>query len=76
MSNEEFEDLFGNTPFENIEKIKKYINENYVSKSKIKDKTEELEEEADTTKLDLNTYEQRLAQIDILQELLNDKEEK
>ena len=42
MSNEEFEDLFGNTPFENIEKIKKYINENYVSKSKIKDKIEHL----------------------------------
>lgn len=43
MSNEEFEDLFGNTPFENIEKIKKYINENYIEKSKIKDEIEELE---------------------------------
>lgn len=44
MSNEEFEDLFGNTPFENIEKIKKYINEKYIEKSKIKDKIEDLKE--------------------------------
>lgn len=36
MSNEEFEDLFGNVPFENIEKIKKYINENYVSKDELR----------------------------------------
>ena len=28
---EEFEDLFGNTPFENIKKIRKYINENYIA---------------------------------------------
>ena len=34
---EEFEDLFGNTPFENIKKIRKYINENYIPKSKIKE---------------------------------------
>lgn len=35
MSNEEFEDLFGNVPFKDIKKIKKYINENYVSKDEL-----------------------------------------
>ena len=35
MSNEEFEEIFGNVPFENIEKIKKFINDNYVEKNKI-----------------------------------------
>ena len=37
ISVEEFEDLFGNTPFENIKKIRKYINENYIPKSKVKE---------------------------------------
>lgn len=32
MSNEEFEDLFGNVPIKDLEKIKKFINDNYVSK--------------------------------------------
>ena len=32
MTNEEFEEIFGNVPFENIEKIQKYIKENYISK--------------------------------------------
>lgn len=32
MSNEEFEDLFGNVPIKDIEKIKKFIRDNYVSK--------------------------------------------
>lgn len=34
---EEFEELFGNTPFENIKKIKEYINKNFVSKDKIRE---------------------------------------
>ena len=45
MSNEEFEDIFFNVPFENIEKIKRFINENYVSKDelkKIREKTHEI----------------------------------
>ena len=35
MTNEEFEEIFGNVPFENIEKIKKYIQENYIRRDEI-----------------------------------------
>lgn len=35
MTNEEFEELFGNTPFEDIRKIQKYIQENYISRDEI-----------------------------------------
>ena len=35
MTNEEFEEIFGNVTFENIEKIKKYIQENYISREEI-----------------------------------------
>lgn len=35
MTNEEFEEIFGNVPFENIEKIKKYIQERYISREEI-----------------------------------------
>ena len=35
MTNEEFEEIFGNVPFENIEKIKKYIQEKYISRDEI-----------------------------------------
>ena len=35
MTNEEFEEIFGNVPFENIKKIKKYIQENYISRDEI-----------------------------------------
>lgn len=41
MSNEEFEDLFGNVPFENIRKINEYIDKNFISKQVIRDKIEE-----------------------------------
>lgn len=34
---EEFENIFGNVPFENIKKIQKYIQEKYVSKKKIRE---------------------------------------
>ena len=37
MKTEEFENIFGNVPFENIEKIQKYIQENYVSRKEIKE---------------------------------------
>ena len=48
MSEEEFEDIFGNVPFENIKKIQKYIADNYVSLdlyNKEKQKNKELLEE-------------------------------
>lgn len=35
MSNEEFEDLFGNVPIKDIKKINKFIMDNYVEKNKI-----------------------------------------
>ena len=44
FSVEEFDDLFGNTRFENIKKIRKYINENYIPKSKVQERIEDLKE--------------------------------
>ncbi len=35
MTNEEFEEIFGNVPFKNIAKIQKYIQENYISRDEI-----------------------------------------
>ena len=37
MKPEEFENIFGNVPFENIEKIQKYIQENYVNRKEVKE---------------------------------------
>lgn len=34
---EEFEDIFGNVPFEDIKKIQKYIQEKYISKERIRE---------------------------------------
>ena len=34
---EEFEDIFGNVPFEDIKKIQKYIQENYISRKEIRE---------------------------------------
>lgn len=44
MNMRKFEELFGNTPIENIEKIHQYISENYIPVQKIKDKIEEIKE--------------------------------
>lgn len=35
MTNKEFEEILGNVPFEDIEKIQKYIQENYISRDEI-----------------------------------------
>lgn len=35
MTNEEFEEIFGNVPFKDIAKIQKYIQENYISRDEI-----------------------------------------
>lgn len=45
MSNEEFEEIFGNVPIENINKIQKYINKNYIPKSKIQELVYKLEKD-------------------------------
>lgn len=41
MTNEEFEEIFGNIPFENIKKIQNYIQKNYISKDIIREKINE-----------------------------------
>lgn len=38
---EEFEYIFGNVPFEDIKKIKDYIQENYISKDIVREKINE-----------------------------------
>ena len=47
MTNEEFEEIFGNVPFKDIAKIQKYIQENYISREEIekylKDEQEKFE---------------------------------
>lgn len=43
MNIENFEELFGNIPFKNIEKIRQYIDKNYIEVQKVKDKIEELQ---------------------------------
>lgn len=40
---QEFEELFGNTPFENIEKIKKYIFQNFIPTSVIQNTLKEID---------------------------------
>ena len=73
MNIEEFEELFGNTPFENLEKIKKYIKDNYVSKDEIKERKDWL-----TDNILLNDYtsdnDKDIAeyQVNILQDLLGE----
>ena len=37
MNEKEFEELFGNTPFENIKKIQHYIDKNYIPVQIIED---------------------------------------
>ena len=79
MSNEEFEDLFGNTPLKNIEKIKEYINKNYIDKDKIRDKielhTEYLINQAVTSNptLDAHFRDKEKYIIQVLKELLEEE---
>lgn len=41
MSAEDFENIFGNVPFENIKKIQDYIQKNYIAKDIIRNKINE-----------------------------------
>lgn len=82
MNIENFEELFGNTPFENIQKIQQYIKNNYIPIQKIKENIKELEkrkqeyEEENTIDedyfFDINGYN---SAISVLQELLEREEE-
>ena len=42
MNEEEFEELFGNTPFENIKKIQQHIDKNYIPIQKVREMRDEL----------------------------------
>lgn len=82
MNEKEFEELFGNTPFEDIKKIQQYTNKNYVPIQKIKDKIEELKNNIDYLKQFKDWYEKDYTNEDIinnilevLQELLGGKEQ-
>lgn len=70
---QEFEEIFGNVPFEDIEKIKKYLLENYIPKSKIKEKIEELNMSGGSNGQDNIENLARELAIEILQELMEDK---
>lgn len=73
MSNEEFEELFGNVPFENIKKIKEYINKNFVSKDKIKERKKWLEDNILDNDYALdNDKDIAEHQVNILKELLEE----
>lgn len=69
MNEEEFEELFGNTPFDNIKKIQHYIDKNYIPIQKIKDKIEEIKAKMGKDCIALHEF-QREAKIDVLQQLL------
>lgn len=56
MSAEEFENIFGNVPFEDIKKIQKYIQENYIPKDKIKKYLKEEQERFEVYKRESKTY--------------------
>ena len=43
MNEEEFEELFGNTPFENIKKTQQYIDKNYILIQKVREMRDELD---------------------------------
>lgn len=57
MTNEEFENIFGNVPFENIEKIKKYIQENYINRDEIENYLKEEQERFEVYKRESKTNE-------------------
>lgn len=61
MNEEEFEELFGNTPFENIKKIQHYIDKNYIPIQKVR----EMRDELDRTKAEYMEWQkQELEQKD------------
>ena len=81
MNEEEFEELFGNTPFENIKKIQHYIDKNYIPVKIIKDfikKYQKLSDEfyekfLETNRTDKDLHDTGLAcdaKVQVLQQLL------
>ena len=85
MNEEEFEELFGNTPFENIKKIQHYIDKNYIPVQIIEDfikKYQKLSDEfyekfLETNRTDKDLHDTGLAcdaKVDVLQQLLEGRE--
>lgn len=76
MNEEEFEELFGNVPFENIKRIQEYINKNFISVKKIKDKIEKLNDESHAEELEdiMNRKNYTITELVqyVLQELLGE----
>lgn len=67
MNEEEFEELFGNTPFENIKKTQQYINKNYIPIQKVR----EMRDELDRTKAEYMEWQkQELEQKDKIIDLI------
>ena len=79
MNEEEFEELFGNTPFENIKKIRQYIDKNYIPIQKVKGKIEELNDATNAEKLEdiMNRKNYTITELVqyILQELIEERED-
>ena len=57
MTNKEFEEIFGNVPFESIKKIQKYIQENYISKEEIEKYLKDEQERFEVYKRESKTNE-------------------
>lgn len=57
MTNEEFEEIFGNVPFEDIKKIQKYIQENYISREEIEKYLRDEQERFEVYKRESKTNE-------------------
>lgn len=67
MNEEEFEELFGNTPFENIKKIQQYTDKNYIPIQKVR----EMRDELDRTKAEYMEWQkQELEQKDKIIDLM------
>lgn len=57
MTDEEFEKIFGNVPFEDIKKIQQYIQENYISRDEIENYLKKEQERFEVYKKESKTNE-------------------
>ena len=71
---QEFEEIFGNVPIKDLEKIREYIKRDYIPKSKVREKIEEIQNRRikdGECELALHGF-QREAKIEALEELLQE----
>ena len=57
MTEEEFENIFGNVPFETIENIQKYVQEKYISRDEIENYLKDEQERFEVYKRESKTNE-------------------